>query len=160
MQTMAEHRLYLPPAGLVVPAVLGLRRWLGPRLPVAVALLALSGIAATAVRNRDYRSYLEIRHDTAAQAPENPRAHSNLGYALLDAGDVSGAINACVRARNLAPDDTGGLNNLAHALIEAGRSGEAREHLPHAIALRPDFCASSSQSRPHVGRGATLVQGP
>jgi Flp pilus assembly protein TadD len=138
MQTMAEHRMYLPLAGLVGPAVLLLYRGLGARLPAVVAILALAGIAATAVRNRDYRSELEIWGDTVAKVPDNRRAHSNLGYALLDAGDTTGAVAVFEQARMLAPDDTGGLINLANALIEAGRPGEARTHLQHAIALQPE----------------------
>lgn len=137
-QTMAEHRMYLPLAGLVVPAVLGLHRWLGPRLPAAVLALALAGIAATAIRNRDYRSELLLWRDTAAKAPGNHRAHYNLGSALLEAGDVDGAIAALERARALAPADPAVLNNLANALLAANRAAEARELLRRAIALRPD----------------------
>jgi tetratricopeptide (TPR) repeat protein len=150
-QTMAEHRMYLPLAGLMVLGAGWLHQRLGAKLWLVAGPLAVLAIGATAVRNADYRSEERLWRDTAAKAPENSRAHYNLGAALLDAGDIAGAIDALERARALAPDDPGVLNNLANALLGAGRSAEAREHLRHAIALRPAFAPF------HLNLGHTWV---
>jgi tetratricopeptide (TPR) repeat protein len=111
MEDMAfEHRMYLPLAAVVAAAVIGgylvgrrLLRWLvasdrtrtlagwGLAAVLVLAVAAALGYA-TARRNNDYRSEAAIWEDTVQKRPDNPRAHGNLGVALLKAGEADRAI--------------------------------------------------------------------
>ncbi len=68
-QTIAEHRMYLPLAALVVATVLGLSVWTGRRIGWAGAIVALALGALTVRRNRDYRTEESIWADTVAKRP-------------------------------------------------------------------------------------------
>jgi tetratricopeptide (TPR) repeat protein len=137
-QTVAEHRMYLPLAAVLVGGVLGLHTWLRRGFVAVVATVAMLATAGTLARNHTYRSELALWQDTAAKAPDNFRAHYNLGSVYLEAGDLTDAIASLERARQLAPDDVGVLNNLGNALLAAGRVAEARLCLIRASGLRPD----------------------
>jgi serine/threonine-protein kinase len=60
-----------------------------------------------------------------ASRPDSGRAHTMLGRALYDAGDVDGAIAALRKAMQLNPSRTGG-RDLARVLTRTGRLEEAR----------------------------------
>ncbi|MEY3774955.1 MAG: hypothetical protein RLZZ129_1735 [Verrucomicrobiota bacterium] len=137
-QTVAEHRMYLPLAAVLVAVVLGLHTGLGRKFAAVLAALALAAAAGTLARNHTYRSEFALWQDTAAKAPDNFRAHYNLGSVYLEAGDLTDAIASLERARALAPDDIGVLNNLGNAFLTAGRVAEARLCLIRASELRPD----------------------
>lgn len=106
-QTVAEHRMYLPLASVVILAVLGAhaavsrlaahrREW-----PAAYAW-GLPAILAAAVavplgvrtfsRNADYRSERSIWQDTVRKRPVNARAHNNLATQLLRDGRPAEAL--------------------------------------------------------------------
>lgn len=90
-----EHRMYLPLAVVVALVVVGVRRVLertaqraAPRLGMGLTAAAAVALGTgTAVRNLDYATPISIWRDTAAKAPHNPRAHSNLGSALFREGE-------------------------------------------------------------------------
>lgn len=135
-QTVAEHRVYLSLAVLVVMLVLfahcalGLRsgRWLG------VAVVAL--LAGAVARNHDYRSEVAIWGDAAAKFPANARAHNNHGQALFRAGDIASAIACYERALALQPSYPETHYNRGVALAKSGRLPEAI--LAYDAALRVD----------------------
>lgn len=92
-----EHRMYLPLAGLATVLVVGaylLVQRLAARAAAArnaralAAVIVLAIVATlawrTSVRNRDYRSMLALWLDTAAKAPENPRAMFSVGGAYSE----------------------------------------------------------------------------
>jgi hypothetical protein len=81
-----DRQLYLALAGPAWLLAYGLgkaaARW-GAGVPAtAVALLCLGLGVATHVRNRVYADELTFWADVVVKAPNNPRAHNNLGYAL------------------------------------------------------------------------------
>jgi tetratricopeptide (TPR) repeat protein len=82
MQTMAEHRMYLPLAGVITLSVLGLYRLAGRGSMVACLALATGLVALTVQRNKVYQSALAIWSNTVANCPDNIRARYNLGNAL------------------------------------------------------------------------------
>ncbi len=136
-QTIAEHRMYLPLASVLVFGVCALSRILtGAGLTVAALLLAVAGTALTIRRNEVYRSELALWADTVAKFPANPRAHYNLGFALARAGRMAEAKPEYEAAIRLKPDYAEAHNNLANALAQSGRDAEARAH--YEAALRAD----------------------
>jgi protein O-mannosyl-transferase len=138
-QTMAEHRMYLPLAAVIALVVLGAYRWLGrASLPVWLALAAVAG-AATVARNRDYESNVKLWTVTVAAHPENARAQSSLGCALMIAGRNDEALAPLAEAVRLQPDYAEAQYNLGNFLFRAYRPAEALEHLEAAVRLRPPY---------------------
>ena len=136
-QTSAEHRMYLSLAALVVFAVFGLYRWLGPRGIWAGVVLAVVAGFATAARNTDYESNLKLWTVTVAAQPENPRAQSSLGCALVDDGQPAEAEKHFREAVRLKPDYPEARYNLGNYLFRQFRPDEALVHLEEAVRLRP-----------------------
>jgi len=145
-QTLAEHRMYLPLAAVLVALVLAAERlltWLAPRrgklLAGAFCLLASGGAGAgTLARNRDYRSALAIWSDTVSKRPENAYAHFNLGFALRDAGRPSEAVGQYEEAVRLDPGLPEGHDELGVALANRGRLSEAIAEYERALQGEPN----------------------
>jgi tetratricopeptide (TPR) repeat protein len=149
-QTGAEHRMYLPLAGLIAPCVvggytlwrwawreqLGLR-WAGSVLALAVGVTALG--ARTVARNEEYRSEVSIWQTVVDRRPINPRAHYNLGVALGSAGRRPEAIVQYEAALRLEPYYAEAHNNLGEALASTGHTSEAIAHFEEALHLKPDY---------------------
>jgi Flp pilus assembly protein TadD len=144
-QTLAEHRMYLPLAAVLVAVVLGVQRLavrvfprragvLGAALGLAACLAAGAG---TRARNGDYRSALAIWSDTVAKRPDNPYARYNLGFALADAGRPVEALEQARAAVRLDPRLPEGHDNLAVALAACGRLDEAIGEYTRALVLEP-----------------------
>ncbi len=159
-----EHRMYLSLAAVVTLAVVcghgllsylrkrmgtesSLVRW-GPVCVVVAAVLALGCV--TAVRNTDYHSRLAMWTDVVAKRPENARAHSNLGIALLAEGRSAEAIDPCSQAIRIDPDFAGGHYRLAQVLKRNGRWDEAIDSFGKAISLNPRY------EQAHIDRGNTF----
>jgi len=91
-QTIAEHRMYLPLAAVLVLLVMGLHACIGKKSAVVFMALAAWWGSLTLQRNEDYRSELGIWRDTVEKRPDNPRAHSTLGQLLQQSGQLPEAI--------------------------------------------------------------------
>jgi tetratricopeptide (TPR) repeat protein len=80
-----------------------------------------------------------LRYYAAALAlrPQSPGAHINFGCALLDMGDVDGAIAACQNAIALAPQSAPRQHNLGNALAQKGDFCGAAAAYRKVIALDP-----------------------
>jgi tetratricopeptide (TPR) repeat protein len=144
-QTIAEHRMYLALAPVMVALVLGVRacvRRLGFPPPAAAAVLvpvALLFCAMTIARNGTYATEVGIWSDTVAKAPGNPYSRNNLGVALSTAGRKAEAVDAFRGALEIDPDYTGARDNLGLALDESGKPGEAVEEYLKAVAVDPNL---------------------
>ena len=138
-QMLAEHRMYLSLAAVVVLAVLGAHAWLGRRTTFFFAALTVALGTATIGRNHDYRSELALYADTAAKRPANAYARYNLGKALAEAGRFDEAIVHDQAAVRLRPDLAGAHYNLANALLSAGRTPEAVASYEAALKLKPGY---------------------
>jgi protein O-mannosyl-transferase len=153
-EIMAEHRMYLPLAAVLVVAVLALCALLGrcsDFLSVAarrgtfggVVIAATLGLSAmTARRNDDYRSGLALWTDTVAKTPDNPSARLNLGDALVEAGRPVEAVIQFEDAVQLRPDVAQVRYDLGNALARSGRLREAISQFEEAIRLKPDYTAA------------------
>jgi protein O-mannosyl-transferase len=143
-QTLAEHRMYLALAAVIVLAVAGLHRLAGWRPAVASLALAAGLGAVTASRNSDYRSDLAIWSDVAAKLPDNARAHGNLGDIYSRLGRHAEAMAQYEEVLRLQPRYAVDAHiHLGNLLLAAGRTDEAIAHLEQACRQRPDGDAHS-----------------
>ena len=156
-QTMAEHRMYLPLAAVIVMVVV-LADWAWGRLrssfasvgrlsagvrwgiPVTlVGALVAGEVYLTILRNNDYRSDLAIWQDTVRKVPSNYRARSSLGIALAARGQVGEAIQQYHQALELEPRYPEAHNNLGVALESQGQVAQAIEQYQQALEFSPTF---------------------
>jgi len=139
-QPMAENRLYLPLAGIVVLGVLGGFLALGRKLWPVCAVLALVLGAAAAQRNRAYRSAATLWSDTVAKDPANARAHNNLGDVWSqEPGRTGEAIAEYQAALRLQPDFPMAHNNLGNAWAgQPGHLADAIGQYQEVLRLHPD----------------------
>jgi tetratricopeptide (TPR) repeat protein len=140
-QPMAESRLYLPLAAVVVLVTL-LSYALGHRRALVVLGIAAAGFGALTIhRNHDYRSELSIWEDTVARYPHTSRGHGNLAMALVTVpGRMPDAIAHYEEALRLKPDYPEAHYNFAVALAKIpGRLAAAIVHYEVAVRLKPDF---------------------
>jgi len=159
-QTIAEHRMYLPLAAVLALAVCGLEAAVGAegrrlRRRCCAAVLVMAALAlgfATGRRNRDYRSAVAIWSDTVAKVPGNPRAHDNLGNALLEAQRRPEAIAAYEAALRIDPHDTQAHYNLGGAFLDAGQLPAAIDQYKAALRSTPSF------DRAHDNLGTALLR--
>jgi hypothetical protein len=124
-QPMAEHRMYLPLAGVVAILVGGAWSWLGRRSLFLILAAALALGTAAAIRNRDYRNETLLWGDTVQRRPANPRAHLALGEALEGESRHAEAAEQFTEAIRLDPGDFRARMNLGLALYKMGRVDEA-----------------------------------
>jgi tetratricopeptide (TPR) repeat protein len=138
-QPIAEHRMYLSLASVVLFVVLGLHHLMGRRSLILFAALAVGLGLLSARRNEDYRSALSICQDTIAKCPENARVYCGLGDALADLGQEEDAIAAYEKALRLSPDFADAHANLGAILMDIpGRLPEAVDQFRLAIQSKPD----------------------
>jgi tetratricopeptide (TPR) repeat protein len=160
-EVVAERRMYLPLAALVVLAIVGGFAVLARRRSSAGAdgkitapqpsplrpILIGSGLVAfifcvvTSYRLEAYGDVITIWREAVAHQPNNVRATINLGCALQDAGRYQEAIEQFERALKIDPSrpDVG----LAHRSLgltwaRLGQPEKAIHHLELAMKLRPD----------------------
>jgi tetratricopeptide (TPR) repeat protein len=155
-QTIAEHRMYLSLASVTVLAAVVLDRWLGRAALPGFLLLAAALCIGTFRRNEVYLSDVTLWTDTVASCPENPRAHNNLGVALMAVpGRHGDAVAQYREALRLNPDFAPAHNNLGLALVdEPGRLDDAVVQFREAIRLIPGFAQA------HCSLGKALAQTP
>lgn len=144
-QTLAEHRMYLPLAAVILLAVLGLQRWAGRAGLIGAATLALGLGWLTHQRNETYRSDLALWTDTLEHRPGNIRALHGLGQAYSARGHYAEAIPLFQEALRLDR----GLRFVAkpailqtkigHHLVATGRPTEALPHYQEALQLDPYY---------------------
>ena len=148
----AEHRMYLPLAAVLTAAVLGAyglgiaftRIWPGTSRAVnglggcLLVVIAFALGTLTYQRNQDYRSPLSIWQDTVAKAPDNARAHNNLGAILFfQHRKVDEAIAHYRKALELVPQYDLAHDNLGNALWHLGKNEEAVFHYQQALQINP-----------------------
>ncbi len=147
-QTMAEHRVYLPLAAVIVPAVLALFLLRRPAAVAAASAVALVFAATTHRRNRDYRDPLAIWSANIAAYPGGARAHHNLALVLAERGHRAEAHAAFARAVALDPGYVAAHASWAVALLGERRFDEAIARFRQALALAPRDGAAAGKLRP------------
>ena len=156
-EVVAERRMYLPLAAVIVTAVIGAyllaQRMLvrgSKRSPassgvwgfaaiVVVGTVAITFGALTRERNSDYWSEERIWSDTVAKRPANPRARANYGVILLYEGRTQEAEQQLREAVRLKDTSAAAHSSLGTLLCATGRLDECMAHLERAVALDPDY---------------------
>ncbi len=140
-QSIAEHRMYLPLAAMMTLAVVVAWR-LGGHLPAATGWGALAAAAVvlafvTRARTQDFKTGVTIWTDTVAKRPQNPRAHNDLGTALMELGKPKEALPHYMEAVRLDPRLAEAQNSIGGCFNMLGRPAEALPHLKEALRLAP-----------------------
>ena len=104
-QTLAEHRMYLALAPVLVVLVLALAAWLGRRGRFVLAAAAVGLGWLTIQRNTVYHSDAAIWRDTVAKRPGNVAARNNYGNILSQTGRPGEALAQYEEAMRLKPGD-------------------------------------------------------
>jgi len=136
-QTIAEHRMYLPLAGVLTVAVVGAHAWLGRWGLHAVRVVTVVFAALTVQRNQLYRGDLTLWQDVIVKRPNNHRAYSDLGFGLSMRGHLAEAIPYYEKAIALKPDFGDAHNNLGYSLYMLDRVTEAIPHFELVLRLAP-----------------------
>jgi tetratricopeptide (TPR) repeat protein len=151
-QTMAEHRMYLALAPVIVAAVWGIHAWLGRRSKVPLAVLSVVLGLAASRRNEVYQSNLGLWTDSVLKCPDNTFARDNLGALLAQAGNRPAAAEQFEAAIKLKPDDFNAHNNWGTLLAQTGRPTEAIEQFKQALRIDSSFAVT------HYNLGVSLSQ--
>jgi tetratricopeptide (TPR) repeat protein len=137
-QPMAESRMYLPLAAVVVFVTL-LSYEPGRRRAFIFLGIVVIGLGALTVRrNHVYHSEVSIWQDTLVKRPYSARGHCQLGMALAKTpGQLPAAIAQFEEAVRLSPRFVDARNNLAVHYAETGRLDAAIEQIEIAARLDP-----------------------
>jgi protein O-mannosyl-transferase len=161
-----EHRLYLSLAAVIAFLVIGgydlgsrlspvygaLSRQQAMRAGVAVAAIIITWFGSLTVRrNADYHSELLMWADVANKRPDNPRAHSNLGFYLAERGLYDEGLAHCLEAVRINPAFVEAHLNAGMILANQGRGDEALPQFYETLRLRPNV------SRAHYNIGQVLA---
>jgi len=150
-QTMAEHRIYLPLAAIVVLTVATFVHYLGSRSTWAFLGAAVLFGCLTFHRNTDYHDAVTLWTDTTTKLSSSKRAHNNLGTALFMAGHNDGAISSFQRAVSLDPRYASALVNLGRTQLQSGQPIAAVNNFTAALATEP------GNPEAHYGLGFALA---
>jgi len=140
-QTMAEHRLYLALAPLLVLLVVGAWRLCRERKAIGLIALALvSGgfTVLTVQRNRDYQSAVALWASSVRALPGNPYGHSSYGTVLFTEGRTAEAAEQFRQAVEIYPQYAQALADWGTALIVLKRPAEGIVELKAAVRTSPD----------------------
>lgn len=163
-EVVAERRMYLPLAAVVVVCVVGVR-WLATSLAsrpaqakaarvawVTVVVVIAAGLAhASSLRNEDYRSEFAIWSDAVAKRPDNYRARLNLGDYFQTEGKYAEAEEQFSAAVRLSPNTPEARYGLGVALAAQQRSDAAISSYGEALRLDPNYANA------HHALGMALV---
>ncbi len=76
--------------------------------------------------------------------PDNAEAHSNLGVALNDLGQLNNAVASYRRALEIKPDFAEAHSNLGNALRDLGQLDNAVASYRRALEIKPDYADAHS----------------
>ena len=144
-QARAGRHTYLPQIGLYLLVVWGAVelcgswRWRRAVLGSA-AMVILAGLLAGAyVQTRYWNDSVSLWTHTLACTSDNVLGQNDLGNALLQKGEVDGAIAHYQTALQINPDNAEAHNNLSFALLQKGKADEAIAQCRRALQINPDL---------------------
>jgi Flp pilus assembly protein TadD len=120
---MADRYTYLPSIGLALMICWSVPKTKGTAVAAGIATLALA--AATWRQAAYWKDSVTLFTRAIEVTRDNGIAHSNLGLALYQRGDLEGAIRHDREAIRILPHFQPPRSNLGVALADAGRIDEA-----------------------------------
>ncbi len=136
-QTMAEHRMYLPLAAVVVSVVILIYVRFERKGLAVLTVIAVVLAVTTVRRNADYATTISICEDTVAKRPDNARAMALLADYYRRAGRLEDARRSLERSLAVEPGVIPVLNNLGNVWQELGDAGRAVECFQQVLTLKP-----------------------
>ncbi|HND59962.1 MAG TPA: tetratricopeptide repeat protein [Opitutaceae bacterium] len=136
-QPIAEHRMYLPLAAVMVLLIAVIWRQGSVLRYLVVVGLAAAYASLTVSRVEVYADDEKLWMDNVAKTPGNARAHASLGAVYARRGIWKEALPQLAEAVRLRPDYADARSDYATALMQSGRSEEAVRELTAARQLKP-----------------------
>lgn len=146
---MAEHRVYLPAAGLMfcvaaavahVAGAMTAGRRRTPRGPLVAVLVVVAVLSVLTVRrNGVWGSAVSVWADAAPHAGGMWEPHYALADALRESGDCAAAIPEYRRVVESRPAHRDAHTNLGICLAQSGQLDEAERSLRRALEIDPAF---------------------
>ena len=159
-QTLAEHRMYLALAPVLVLVVLAVSAWLGRRSGFVLVVAAVGLGWLTVQRNVVYHHDAAIWRDTVVKRPGNAYAHNNYGNILSLAGRPTEALAQYEAAIRLDPGYAEAHYDAGNALVRLGRLPEAIAQYGQALQANPnmpDAQTALGRALEDAGRGDEAV---
>lgn len=140
LETVFEHRTYLPSVMPVIAAVALLFRLVRPKWIVVglLSVVAAGGALWTHERNQVWGDAVALWRDCVRKSPLKARPHNNLGTALVEKDRLPEAEMNLRKAIELKPQYGDARYNLGYVLIRLGRMEEGSRQLLEAIRLEPE----------------------
>lgn len=143
-QTVAEHRMYLALAPVILAATsacaVAARQRRASALALAVPACAIAALTLTTrARNEVFQSEERLWRDTVAKAPDNPRAHYNLGLTLAIQGRTDEAAAHFQRTLELRSNHAFAHFELGKAALQAERWADAAARFENALQADAGF---------------------
>jgi tetratricopeptide (TPR) repeat protein len=157
-QARADRYTYIPLIGVFIIAAWGIpavfERWRYRRAALQAAACILVCALAAIARNqvRYWESDLALWGHAVRTTAENYFARTNLGFALIDRGDLAAGIAQYTEALKIKPASAETHNALGAALLKQGRLDAAMEQFSIALHIRPGFADA------HGNRGIALAK--
>jgi Flp pilus assembly protein TadD len=137
-EPIAEHRMYLPLAGVIMLAVVGLWKCAGQKLLAVALAMALAFGLLTFLRNEDYRTELRIWTDIISKSPDNAREHNARGTVLANLGRLQEAEAEFYHSLKFNPGYAQAENNLGTLYGLLGQFDLAVLHYKLSLRDKPD----------------------
>ena len=160
----ADRYTYLPHIGLYLLATWSaaelLRGWRhGREILTAAALVLITALTMSARAQASYWHDSErLWRHVLATAPDNYVAHTNLGLALDQNGQVEAAIAEYEAALQIQPAHPATHNNLGNALLHLGRTQDAIAHYQKALDIEPRFSQAHNNIGIALGQNGRLLE--
>jgi protein O-mannosyl-transferase len=156
---VADHYQHIAMIGLIALVAAGWHVWhkrsqsATRKATVAVAVALIAAFSFLTWRQSElYHDPIHLYQATLTKNPDCWVVHSNLAFALADAGLLKDATEQFRQTLHLRPDFADGYNDLGLTLATAGQIAEAVENYRQALRLRPDYADA------HNNLGAALFQ--
>jgi protein O-mannosyl-transferase len=140
-QAFADRWTYLPHIGLIITSVYTSYSYNSNYKFISfcwlVIIVSLSSMTLNNIGN--WRSSETVFRHALKVVPDNFMAHTNLGATLMNASNITEAIQHYEEAIRLNPNFPEALNNLGIVRASQGRIIEAVDLFNQALKIKPDF---------------------
>lgn len=149
LDTVSEHRLYLPLAGTVISVSVFLNLFFSDQgnnsfkqliyLIIFIFLPIIILTTLTIKRNFVWKDEISLWSDAAKKSPRVSRPLNNLGESYDKVKDYEKAIHVLKKAISISPDFHKSFNNLGKIYGKLGQFDLAIENLKQALVKKPKY---------------------